>query len=223
MLFKIEQIILFFLLLLFFINSIYSEKELIIDEILAIVGNEAITLSDLKIIIYFNLYPDIEKREIKKYIERMINQKIIKKKIKMNFSLEKEINNEMERLIKWFGSEKKLSQELLKFDLNWSDLKAYLEEKIYFDKVIMDRFKFISPITLDEIKKYYNEIYVPEQRKKKLYPKSLLEVASEIESIITKQKRKKLISDWLKDLKKGEDIEIKVKDFGKLLTQIKYK
>jgi hypothetical protein len=87
----------------------------------------------------------------------------------------------------------------------------------------MDRFKFISPITLDEIKKYYNEIYVPEQRKKKLYPKSLLEVASEIESIITKQKRKKLISDWLKDLKKGEDIEIKVKDFGKLLTQIKYK
>ena len=62
---------------------------------------------------------------------------------------------------------------------------------------------------------------MPEQRKKNLYPKSLLEMASEIESILMYNKREKLISEWLDELKKEENVEIKVKDFSKLLNQLK--
>ncbi len=201
----------FFIVSIFlFINLIYSQE--IIDRIIASIGDEAITLSDLKIAIHFNLFPKIKKEEVKKLIERMVNQKIIKKKIKIELSLDEEIEKEKERLIKMFGTKENFNNELMKFDLTWEDLKVYIEEKIYFDKVIQDRFKFISPITLDEIKKYYDEVYVPEQKKKKLYPKSLLEVAGEIESIIENQKREKLILEWLKGLKKNENIEFKVKE-----------
>jgi len=220
MLFKIKQIILIFSFLFFSFNLNFS-KELIVDRVLAFVGNEPITLSDLKIVINFNLYPDLGKTEIKKYIERMINQKIVTKRIKTNFPIEKDLQNKRKRLIRWFGSEENFYKELSKFDLTWSDLKIYIEEKIYYEKIIKDRFKFISPITLDEIKKYYNEVYVPEQRKKNLYPKSLLEMASEIESILMYNKREKLISEWLDELKKEENVEIKVKDFSKLLNQLK--
>ena len=224
MLFRIKQAkqtILIFCSLFFLFNLSLS-KELIIDRVLAFVDNEPITLSDLKIVINFNLYPDIRKTEIKKFIERMINQKIVRKKVKVNFPIEKELREERKRLIKWFDSEENFYKELSKFDLTWSDLKTYIEEKIYYEKIIKDRFKFISPITLDEIKKYYNEIYVPQQRRKKLYPKSLIEMASEIESMIAYQKREKLISEWLNELKRGENIEIKVKDFNELLVQLNY-
>ncbi|MCP2520863.1 hypothetical protein NLD30_10540 [SCandidatus Aminicenantes bacterium Aminicenantia_JdfR_composite] len=219
MLSKIKKVIIF--LLFTFLSYSFNHTEEVIDRVLASVGDEAITLSDLKIVIHFNIYPEIEKKYIKKYIERIIDQKIVKRKVKMSFPLDEEIEKEKNRLIKWFGSEERFFNELLKFDLTWDDLKKYIEEKIYYEKIIKDKFKFISPITLDEIKKYYNEVYVPEQKKKNLYPKSLLEVASEIESIIENQKRKSLISKWLEDLKKEENIEIKIKDINEILAQLK--
>ena len=111
MLFKIKQIILIFSFLFFSFNLNFS-KELIVDRVLAFVGNEPITLSDLKIVINFNLYPDLGKTEIKKYIERMINQKIVTKRIKTNFPIEKDLQNKRKRLIRWFGSEENFYKEL---------------------------------------------------------------------------------------------------------------
>ncbi len=221
MFFKMRKITIISILLLSTIIQLNSQEAVIVDKILATVNDEIITLSDLKIVIHFNLYPEIEKKEPEKYIEKMIEQKVVREKVKRNFSLEKEILEEKKRLIREFGSEENLLGELAKFGLNWNDLEIYLEEKIYFEKVIKDRFQFVAPITLDEIEKYYYEKYVPEEKKKNLYPKSLLEVASEIESKIVEHKRKELISAWLKELKNELNIEIKVKNFKNLLKLIK--
>lgn len=205
---------LIFVVFLFIVSNLYTEKEILVDRIIATVEEEVITLSDLKISIHFNLYPEFNKREINKYLERIINQKLVKLKTERNFPLEEEVQKERKRLIEEFGSEENLIKELEKFGLNLSDLEKYIKEKLYFNKVIEERAQFIIPITLDEIEKYYNEKYVPEQKRKNLYPKSLLEVAAGIESKIARQKREKLISSWLQELKKDVNIEIKIQNLN---------
>jgi hypothetical protein len=214
MFFKKRKNLIFLAAFLFIVSHLYSEREILVDRVIATVDDEVITLSDLKISIHFNLYPELNKREINKYLEKIINQKLVKLKIERNFTLEKEVLMEKKRLIKEFGSEENLIKELKKFGLNLSDLEKYIKEKLYFNKVIEERAQFIIPITLDEIEKYYNEKYVPEQKRKNLYPKSLLEVAAEIESKIARQKRERLISSWLQELKKDVNIEIKIQNLN---------
>lgn len=230
MYFKLKKIYLIFLLFAL-LNSLYSPKFISartypVDRIVAVVNDQVITLSDLKIVIHFHLFENIQDSDQENYpsniLDRIINQKVVIKKSREDILIEKDIAEEKERLIKGFGSEREFFQELAKFDLDWIDLKNYLKEKIYFKKIIQRKFQFHVPVTLEEIEKYYQEKYLPQQKSLNLFPKSLIEVASEIEFKIADEKREILIKKWLQELRNQAEIEIKIKNLKEIISNSEF-
>jgi len=188
----------------------------IIDHIVALVDEQVITLTDLKIVEAFGLYEDEleaeSDRRLFRLLERMINQKIVITATREDLSIEeKEIEAELQKLTEKLGP-REFQTRLNEFGLGLEDLKAYLKEKILYQHILTQRFGQGAPVSLKEIENHYQQIYIPSQEKKGLRPLPMMEILGEIESAIKQEKIKKQKTDWINNLKKQAEIEIRLVD-----------
>ena len=211
MCFKIARIILCFLVFVIFCGSGRGE---IIDRIVAVVNDEVITLTDVNIIRKFGLFEDGEEtegRDIQKLIiDRLINQKLVIQLASERLMVDEE---ELEALLSELiqKTDPDLAEEaLLEFGLDWDDLRSYLHEKLLFQKIISQRFSRGVIVSIEEIERYYEQVYVPSQRENSLNPQPMIEVLDQIETALTREKVEGQIQEWIENLKRGADIQIKV-------------
>lgn len=188
----------------------------IIDRIVATVDEQVITLTDLRIVEAFGLYEDELERESDEHlfrlVDRMINQKIVITATSEDFPIEEEdIEAELQKVAEKLGPEE-FQTRLNEFRLRLEDLKPYLKEKILYEHILSRRFDQGVPVSLEEIENHYQQIYIPSQEKKGLRPRPMMEILDEIESAIKQEKIKKQKNDWINDLKKQAEIEIKLVD-----------
>jgi len=99
---------------------------------------------------------------------------------------------------------------LLRFGLDWDDLKGYLREKLLYQKIISKRFDQGIFVRLEEIEVYYEQIYVPSQRARGLEPQPLTEMLDKIEREIKREKKETQVREWISNLKREANIQIKV-------------
>jgi len=188
----------------------------IIDRIVALVDEQVITLTDLKIVEAFGLYEDEleaeSDRRLFRLLERMINQKIVITATSEDLSIEeKEIEAELQKVTEKLGS-REFQTRLNEFGLELEDLKACFKEKILYQNILSRRFGQGAPVSLEEIENHYQQIYIPSQEKKGLRPRPMMEILGEIESAIKQEKIKKQKTDWINNLKKQAEIEIRLVD-----------
>ena len=99
--------------------------------------------------------------------------------------------------------------KLRKFSLREKDLEAYVEDGILYERAIALRFSQTIPVSLTEIERYYRDSYVPEQTRLGKTAEPLDRVADRIETTIRDERRTKQIGDWVRDLRKRADIQLK--------------
>jgi len=199
---------------------VFTQKSFpeVLDRVVAVVNNQVITLTDLKIADAFGLYEDILEGEDENplflIMERMINQKIvIDATTRENISLsEEELETALEKTTERFGPGQ-FQKRLEEFGLSESDLKIYLKEKILYQKILSLRFGNEVSLNLEEIENYYKKTYLPSQEKKGFQPKPMIELLDEIEFAIKEKKIRKHIIDWINNLKRQAEIEIKFDNF----------
>jgi len=192
----------------------------IIDRIVAVVNDQVITLTDLRIVEAFSLYEDeLEgegKERLSLLLERIINQKIVIKATSEDISVEpKELEAEHRKVLEKLGSEE-FQKRLEEFSLGLEDLKLYLREKIFYQRILSRRFGQGVMVNLEEIENHYRQIYIPSQEKKGLKTCPLMEILDEIEVAIRQKKIKKQTADWIDNLKKQAEIEIRLDDLDKI-------
>lgn len=201
-----------------FLFSAQSKAE-VVDCVAAIVNDQIITLSDLRILDVFGLYDYDSEMSDNRFLwilERAIDQKVVINLARERVSVEKEkVDGELRSIRAKLGEEE-LHDKLKEFGLKTDDLKAYLEEKILCQRIIDLRFSQSSGISLKEIETYYNETYCPSQRKLGLEPKPMLEIVDEIEDKIKKEKTKIQVDSWIKSLRQQAEIEVKWDCFKKI-------
>jgi len=188
----------------------------IIDRVVAVVNDQVITLTDLRIAEAFGLYEDEREGEEEKRLfwtlERMINQKIVFSATREDISVEEEeLQAELRKVTEKLGSEG-FQKRLEEFGLGLEDLGVYLEDKILYQNVLSRRFSLGVTVNLEEIQNHYEKTYIPYQKKKGLKPRPMMEVLDEIELAIKKEKTKKQIAVWIDNLKKKAEIEIRLDD-----------
>jgi hypothetical protein len=105
--------------------------------------------------------------------------------------------------------EEAFAAKLGKFGLSDKDLEPYLEDRILFDRALALRFSQTIPLSLTEVERYYRDTYVPEQARRGLVPEPLERVADRIESTIRDERRARQVSDWVRELRKRADIQIR--------------
>jgi len=189
----------------------------VIDRIVAVVNGQVITLADLKIAEAFGLYEreseSVDGNPLFLILERIMSQKIVIDAARKNISIEEdELEAALNQVAEEIGSEE-FQKRLEEFGFDSEGLKDYLEEKILCQKILSLRFGQGVSVNLEEIETYYKKTYVPSQEKKGLKPRPMMEILDEIELTIKQEKIKTQIADWIDNLRKQAEIEIKFNDF----------
>lgn len=197
--------------------SVLSSQE-IIDRIMAVVNDKIITLTDVKIAEAFGLYEDEIKGDTENLhsliLEKLIDQKLVIQLTRGDISVEEEeVEAYLEKLTEKAGRDE-FEKRLAQFDMDLEELSEYLREKILFQEIISRRFSQTVIVSLKEIEAYYNQNYVPSQKARGIEPKPMLELLDEMESAIKQEKIKNQVVDWIKNLKRQADIQIKKEKKG---------
>ena len=184
----------------------------IIDRIVAVVNDQVITLTDLRIVEAFRLYDDEISEDVENrrflILEKLINQKVILHLARKDVSVKnEEIDLALESVKDRIGL-REFQNRLEEFGLNQDDISFYLQKKILFQKIISQKFSSGITVSLEEIKTYYEQVYLPSQKEKGIDPQPMIEIIDEIESLIRKKKAKEQVHDWISNLKKKAEIQI---------------
>jgi hypothetical protein len=202
-------------ILLLFTVYCFSET---IDRIVAVVNEQVITLTDLRIAEAFALY-DEEVEEKSGGIRLLILERLIDQKLVIDIAAEeapvekKELDSFQGKIIEKLGYDQ-VRGRLEEFDLDLDELRGYIREKIIYQKIISRKFGQQVSVSVKEMEDYYRQSYVPSQREKGLEPRPMLELLDVIESRIIQEKIKTQINDWIKNLRKKADIQKLMIDVG---------
>ncbi len=194
-------------------KNVYSWQE-VVDRIVAVVNDDVITLTDLNLVRAFGLYESPEEEQTTD-IQRHILDQLISRKLVIQLTSEgipieeEEIELALSRVIQ--GMEPgEAERALLRFGLDWDDLKSYLRERLLYQKIISERFDQGVIVKLEEIEVYYEQIYIPSQRTKGIEPEPLTEMLDQIEREIKREKIETQVQEWINNLKKEANIQIKL-------------
>ncbi len=186
---------------------------ILIDKIAATVNDEVITISDIEKSLFF--YPILRNKKESEHdlylqqLENMVNYKIIYMENKGQFEITKE-DFESIRLseIKRYGSIENFMNILKNFDMDMNDFMDFVRDKVFFDKVVKEKFKLKIDVKFEEIEDFYKTEYLSLQKKLGMTPLSLIEIASEIEDHLRSKKINKQLSGWISDMRKSYKISI---------------
>ncbi len=185
--------------------------EIVIDKIAAVVNNEIITISDIDKALFFyssydvdnNFEGDLYLKELKK----MIDYKVIFLEFKDQFELnDGDFENMKRSIIERFGSFQNMVEILNKFDMDMSGFRNFLTEKVFYDKVIKDKFKLGIIIEFSAIENFYNKKYLLTCNRLKIEPKSIIEMTPVIESFLREKKVKKELVQWMDSIRASYSI-----------------
>lgn len=203
--------ILFFLSAFIGSTFIFSGSQMV-DRIVAVVNEEVITLTDVRIAEAFGLYTE-EIEEEAEDPRSLILQKLIDQKVVIQLSGEEvlidavKLDENLMRITQRIGAGE-VERRLTHFGLDWENLKDFLREKMAYQTIISERFSKVNPVSLKEIEEYYQRSYVPAQKEKGVEPKPMMEILDEIESGIKQEKIEAQIQDWIMNLRDKSDIQI---------------
>lgn len=206
----------FFFFLVFAFCSLrnISGWQEVVDRIVAVVNDEVITLTDLNLVKTFGLYEspgDEQEGDVQRHIlDQLINQKLVIQLTSESTMIEEEeIESALSRVIQRMEPGE-AEKALIRFGLDWDDLKSYLGEKLLYQKIISKRFDQGIFVRLEEIEVYYEQIYIPSQRAKGLEPQPLTEMLDQIEKEIKREKKENQVREWINNLKREANIQIKL-------------
>lgn len=194
-----------------------------VDRIVAVVNDQVITLTDIRIIKAVALYEEEmeEDKEEMAYslLDKLIDQKLVTQLSGEDIDIEqKEVEASLKALDVKLGEER-VREILSGFGLRRSDLAEYIREKILYKRLLSLKFGKSVVVRLDEIENYYRETYIPAQRKKGLGPQPMIELLREIESRIIERKIQEKIEDWLKNLRTQAEIQIKLENLDEYFKE----
>lgn len=192
-----------------------EKNTILIDRIAAVVNDEIITLTDIDKAVQF--YPGFRKKKeseeefYARVLQDLINYKVVYLEYKNDFELQEEDYAQVQTaVIEKFGSLDKLMTRLHTFDMDWSNFKAYIREKVVYEKVLQKRLQVKITINFEEIETFYNNEYVPQQKRMDLKPLSLIEMFPRIENYLRKVRTQETLAQWLAEIRSSYKIENKL-------------
>jgi hypothetical protein len=181
--------------------------------IVAVVNGEIITLLDVEVTAEFGLGHEGAARTDRDprlaALDALIDRKVVLDLTRQSGEAgREEIAEALADLRRGMGEEA-FAAKLRKFGLIEKHVEPYLADRILFDKAMALRFSETIPVSLTEVEKHYRDTYVPEQARRGLAAEPIDRIAGQIESRMRDERRTKQMSDWVKDLRKRADIQLR--------------
>jgi hypothetical protein len=186
---------------------------ILVDRIAATVNEEVITVHDIERAIAFFPVARRDREAEEDFYARILDDLITFKVIALEYGEEFNLNEEdfemvQTQILQKTGSLEKLQALLNGFAMSWSDFESFIREKVLYEKVLREKFQMEVTISFNEIEDFYNHDYLTSQQKLGLEPRTLVEMAPEIEKYLRKLRTEKQLSSWLNDIRTAYKIEI---------------
>ncbi|MCX6565954.1 MAG: hypothetical protein NTW38_05955 [Candidatus Aminicenantes bacterium] len=188
-------------------------QDRVVDGVVAVVNDRIITLIDVQIVEAFRIFEgspasdaEAARREI---LEKLINQKVVLDLSRGRSSVEPSpVEAEVVRISARLGAEK-MRALLSRFGIETAELRPYIEEKLYVETVIADRFSRSVTVSLDEIETRYRDRYTPGEQAAGRTPRPFLDAVDALEKEIRAEKITAQSALWLQSLREQVEIEIR--------------
>lgn len=189
-----------------------------VDWIVAIVGNNAVTSSEvalqLRLEAFFNKRPldDSLQTSEQQVVERLIEVNLIEKEMRMTNFLpveDEEIEKELQTLQRQDYPNKHSFREVLaNYTLTERDLHTFLRRQMNVLRFIDFRFRTGLDVDKKAVETYYTDIYKTSvQQLEGREPEPLEEVYESLKEIMLQTKVDELLNDWLKLLRAATRVE----------------
>jgi hypothetical protein len=182
----------------------------LVDCVAAEIDNQAITLTDIRIIQAFDLWGEAAAgaptpMEI---LQRTIDRRVVVGLMRQSLPIAREdVEARLQSLRARFAPAE-WQRRLEKFGITEGDLRSYVEDNLQYERMISIRFGPRADISVKEIQDYYDNDYVPAQKAAGQEPKPMVQVLNEIEARLRDQKRESQVSAWIRDLRSQAEIRI---------------
>jgi len=181
--------------------------------LVAVVNGEIITLLDVEVAAEFGLGREasVETGRDPRLaaLDELIDRKVVLDLAREARGIDpEELAAALADLRRGFG-EDAFAAKLVKFGLAEKDLEPYLRDGLLYDRALALRFSATIPVSLTEVERHYRDIYVPEQTRLGNAAEPLERVAERIESLLREERRTKQTADWVRDLRKRANIQLK--------------
>lgn len=208
------------LLIVLSVSSIASAQQ-IVDQILTLVNDEAITRTDLLWSIAMDpkspspagpVSSDLLRLKLDVMIdERLIGQEAAR--IPTTEITPDEIDKKRTELIKSFRNEAEFRQRVGSVGLMPQKIDELIRQRVLIDRFVDFRFRSFVLVTEQEVLRFYNEEYEPEMRRKGQVPPPLTQmmpagatVRDQISAILKQKKIDDEIEHWLSTARQRADI-----------------
>ena len=197
------------LVLLIFGLRVPARGEQVEDCVAAVVNGKAVTLVDVRIARRFGLHAgDPGETSMSAVLDRLVEQKLVLDLARgPGAPTGEEIAAAADEAARRLGPDA-WARALAEFGIEDADLRPFLEETVHYRRMIAARFSQAAPVTIKEIESYYNDVYVPAEKRAGAEPAPMVQFLDRIESLIQDRKREKLVADWIGNLKAQADVRI---------------
>jgi len=200
----------------FYVKKTSNPLAFTADTVVATVNGEKITKAEYDIV-FQQLLPQMEQSGLSNNAEYLakvktdilnglVNDKLLLQNAKKSdiAVTEDDLKKEIEAITARVGGEEKLKALMLKEGTTEKKLKSDLTNQLLVQKYLFKNIDFNSPsVTEEEIKIFYDNASQGQEN-----VPSIESVSSQIKDQILKDKRQKLLSDFLEKLKASADINI---------------
>jgi len=181
--------------------------------VVAVVNGEIITLLDVQIAAEFGLGHEaaVEAGKDSRFsaLDALIDRKVVLNLAREARGVDRdELAAALDALRRGMGEEA-FAAKLGKFGLLEKDLEPFLQDRVLYGRALALRFSQTIPVSLTEVERQYRDVYVPEQTGRGLTAEPLQRVAEILESRLRDERRTKQMNDWVRDLRKRADIQLK--------------
>ena len=191
-------------LMLWFVQP-WMAGAMVLDRVLAVVNGEIIALSDVESELIFFEGRGISDSAIQEEVQKLIDQKLFlteAKRFDVGNPTASEIQEDLQRLQKRFASPDLFEKALRQNGMTLEDLKQKITEHLIVDRFIDQRIRFFVIVLPEEISRYYDDHHPDFQNK------PLADVENEIEKLLTTQKAKEKLEDYLSKVRAKANIQI---------------
>lgn len=191
----------------------------VVDRMVAVVnGRELITYSDL--LWQLALQPNVpletpRQEDLKRALDLLVDQMLIlqeAEKLPPAAPSDKEVNDELTRLIGFFPSQAAFYERLARVGLGQdsAQLREIVQDRVRMQKYLDFRFRAFTVVTQKEVEDYYRDSYVPRRRRQSpgLIVPELKDVYNDIQSELIESKVASDTDNFLDEARASAQIDV---------------
>jgi hypothetical protein len=204
------------LFLAVFCCSLQASSQRVVDQILALVNNEVITLSDL--LWSLALDPNapspagpVSSDTLKQKLEVMIDERLVSQEAARIPGAEvsrEDIDKQRAALVASFPAEAAFRQRIESVGLTPERLDEIIRQRVLIERFIDFRFRSFVFVSEQEIQNYFEKELSPRIRERGQIPPPRNEVRAEIVNILRQEKINQELDQWLLALRQRADVVV---------------